>query len=75
MSGTVIEHKVWVGPSGRTFSQFTSWKEPGAVLETRGFTIRWPDGTTGLGRPAFATREEAQAVADRVVNFPGMSQG
>ncbi len=70
----VIECKVYVGPSGRTFSPFSSYIEPGAVLQSRGYTIEWPDGTIGLGRPPFATREEAQVVADRMANFRGMNQ-
>jgi hypothetical protein len=52
------------------------WNADGAwTLETRGFTIRHPDGTTGLGRAPFATRDEAQAWVDAHPHFPGMNQG
>ena len=68
-------------PTGRTASiggaaPWTSEADRGNWLtETVGFTIRHPDGTTGLGRPPFATHDEAQAWVDAHPNFPGMSQG
>lgn len=40
----------------------------------KGFTIAWPDGTTGCGRPPFETAAEAQAMIDRNPRFPGMNQ-
>lgn len=42
-------------------------------IETCGFTIRWPDGTVGIGRKPFETREEAESyLALQAKNFPGM---
>lgn len=40
---------------------------------TDGYTIEWPDGTTGCGRPPFKTAEEAQAFIDRNPRFGGMN--
>ncbi len=42
-------------------------------MVSKGFTIEWPDGTTGCGRVPFDTEEEAQAFIDRRPNFPGMN--
>jgi hypothetical protein len=75
MPGQVIESKCWKAPDGRTYSIYTSYKPEGCELVTRGWTIRHPDGTDGLGRPPFGTREEAQAWVDAHPNFPGMNQG
>jgi len=80
MAGKVIEALVWKHTSGRTASvggavpwawrgEADQWK-----MEQVGFTVRHPDGTTGIGRPPFATREEAQAWVDAHPKFPGMSQ-
>lgn len=64
---TVVKSRAYVHPvSGRTFSAFSSWREPGCKLVERGFTIQWSgDGTVGTCRPPFPTREEAQAFADK----------
>ena len=43
-------------------------------LVAKGFTIAWPDGTTGTGRVPFDTREEAEAFLAKRPNFPGMHQ-
>lgn len=40
-----------------------------------GWTVKHPDGTTGIGRKSFASREEAQAWCDANPRFPGMNQG
>lgn len=68
----VIKHMVWVSPEGGTYSAFTSWKPPGSMLVQKGWTIRWQDGTTGTGRAAFATKEEAEAFLAKRQNFKGM---
>jgi hypothetical protein len=81
MPGKVIEHMVWKHTSGRTASvrgacPWTRESEKADwALSFAGFTIQHPDGTTGLGRPPFTTREEAQAWVDAHPKFPGMSQG
>lgn len=38
--------------------------DPAWEVETSGWTIRWPDGRVGCGRPPFETREEAEAVVN-----------
>lgn len=80
MPGKVIEAKQWRHVSGRTASvcgacpwhseaERTEWK-----IVAAGYTIQHPDGTQGIGRAPFKTREEAQAWIDRNSRFPGMSQ-
>ncbi|USN14400.1 hypothetical protein KABACHOK_05870 [Brevundimonas phage vB_BpoS-Kabachok] len=80
--GEVIPHRVWHHkPSGRTASIFGAVPWVSAAQEsewervTVGWTVRHPDGTTGVGRFAFETKDEAQAWVDKNPNFPGMSQG
>lgn len=73
--GKVIESVCYKTPSGRTFSAYSSYIPADAVRTMMGWTVQHPDGTVGLGRPAFATREEAQAWVDAHPNFPGMNQG
>jgi len=70
----IIPYRFYRDPTnGRTFSLFTSWKTPGAVLVEEGFTIRWPDGTQGCGRKPFATEAEAKAYLSKMPkNFSGM---
>lgn len=65
-NATVVESRRYRHPvSGRTFSMFSAWREPGSVLETVGWTIRWDgDGTVGTCRPAWGTKERAQEWAD-----------
>jgi hypothetical protein len=81
MPGEVIPHRVWKNADGRTASTrgavpyVNSAESEGWTIEESGFTIRHPDGTTGLGRQPFASRAEAQAWVDAHPNFPGMSQG
>jgi len=73
--GEVIEYKVWVNEDGRRAS--VSGALPageGWTVKVEGFTIRHPDGTTGLGRKPFETREEAQGWVDRNPNFSGMQR-
>lgn len=73
--GEVIEYKVWVNADGRKAS--VSGALPageGWAIEVQGFTIRHPDGTTGLGRKPFETHAEAQAWVDRNPAFRGMAR-
>jgi hypothetical protein len=77
----VIEHMVWKHTSGRTASTRGAcpWTRDSErndwSMDLAGFTVLHPDGTTGLGRPPFLTREDAQAWCDKNPNFKGMSQG
>lgn len=59
---TVVPSRRYRHPvTGRTFSQFSSWVEPGSVLETVGYTIHWDgDGTVGTCRPAWKSEAQAQ---------------
>lgn len=83
MPCTVIPSRRWLHTSGRTASLYgacpwTSDADKGNwTVETSGFTIQNPDGTIGCGKPASATVEEAQALADRLnaCRFTGMNQG
>lgn len=71
----IIPYRFYRDPvSGVAFSLFSSWVPPGAVIEQRGYTIRWPDGTQGCGhRGAFTTVEEAEAYLKKVPKgFTGM---
>ena len=71
---TPIENRFYRSPStGRTFGLCTSWRPDDCVIETKGWTVEHPDGTTGLGHPPFATREDAQAWCDAHPRFSGMS--
>lgn len=85
--GEVIEARRWKHTgnaaqpaTGRTASVYGSvpWVSEADrsawTLEVVGYTIKHPDGTVGIGRPPFATREEAQAWVDKNPNFPGMQQ-
>lgn len=64
-NASVIESRHWKNAeSGRTFSPYSSWVEPGSVLVSTGFDIAWDgDGTEGRCKPPFATRAEAEAFA------------
>jgi hypothetical protein len=75
MPAKVIESVCYRDQSGRTFSPYSSYIPPDAERIVRGWTIAHPDGTVGLGRPAFITQAEAQAWIDAHPNFPGMNQG
>lgn len=85
--GEVIEARQWrhtgnaVNPAtNRTASPYGSapWVSENDrsawTLEVTGYTIQHPDGTIGLGRPPFASKEEAQVWVDKHPNFPGMQQ-
>lgn len=63
----VVESRYYKHPeSGREFSLFSSYVEPGSELLTRGWTIRWSgDGTVGTCKPAFKTKAEADDYAAR----------
>jgi len=69
----VIESRVWKHTSGRTASIYGAcpWvaqsDAPNWQIVTRGWTVRNPHtGEVGACRPPFATKEEAQAFAERV---------
>lgn len=52
---------------------FTEAAKADWEIESTGFTIKWPDGTVGLGRPPFATEAEAAAALARMPKgFTGM---
>jgi hypothetical protein len=85
--GDVIEARRWrhtgnaANPAtGRTASPYGAapWLSENDrsawTLEVVGWTIKHPDGTVGLGREPFATKEAAQAWADANPNFKGMQQ-
>jgi hypothetical protein len=80
MPSRPIEAKRWRHTSGRAASVYGAcpWTseadEPNWEIETAGWTVQHPDGTTGIGRVPFATREEAQAWCDANPRFPGMRQ-
>lgn len=75
MPATVIESVCYRTPEGRAFSPYSAYIPSNAVRVVDGWTIQHPDGTVGLGRAPFATREAAQAWIDAHPHFPGMSQG
>jgi hypothetical protein len=72
MTAKVIPYRYYRAPNGQSYSLFTSWKPEGCELVEAGFTIAWPDGTTGTGRKPFDTEAEAQAYIDRNPRFQGM---
>ena len=80
MTGTVIPAQVWQHTSGRQVSvrgalPWVAEAEKAQWTRTDvGFTILWPDGTSGIGRTPFVTREAAQAYVDAHPTFPGMQQ-
>jgi hypothetical protein len=80
MAGKVIEAFVWLHTSGRRASVYGAcpWHSDAEKMDWAmacdGFTILHPDGTIGIGRPPFATREEAQAWVDANPRFSGMRQ-
>lgn len=69
--GTVIEYRYWLRDDGRRASLGAAcpWIGPEDKARwkvvTSGYTIRWSDGTTGCGRPPFATREQAELFLSR----------
>lgn len=77
----VIPYRRWVhGATGRTASisgavpYAHDAEAEGWAVEAYGYTVRHPDGTTGLGRAPFTTAAEAQAWVDAHPTFRGMSQ-
>lgn len=80
MVSKVIPARVWRHVYGRTASirGAAPWHNHKDrcdwTTEVIGWTVQHSDGTTGLGRPPFATREEAQAWCDAHPSFRGMSQ-
>ena len=70
----IIPYRFYEDPKGVRYSLFTAWKPADAVLVEKGFTVRWPDGTEGCGRPPFASVAEAEAyLAKMPKNFSGMN--
>lgn len=51
-----------------TAAERSEWR-----VETIGYTVQHPDGTVGIGRRPFQTKEEAQAWCNAHPNFRGMS--
>lgn len=72
--GEVIPSRRYRHPDGRTASIYGAAPGPGFEIETVGWTIKHPDGTIGIGRAPFTTREEAQAWVDKNPTFRGMQQ-
>jgi hypothetical protein len=70
----VEPYKVWVNQKtgarvsiGGSVPWFTESQREEWVLEQRGYTCRWANGTTGMGcNPPAKTEEDAQAFMDRV---------
>lgn len=71
--GEIIESKRWKHKdTGATASLYGAVPWSGApgdqksdwVLENVGWTIRWEDGTVGIGRQPFKTKEEAEEFLD-----------
>lgn len=80
--GEVIESRRWRNiKDGRTASIYGSVpyqsdaEKAEWTIEVTGWTVKHPDGTTGLGRPPFETQAEALAWVAAHPNFKGMSQG
>lgn len=85
--GEVIESRRWrhtgnalYPATNRTASPYGSapWlsenERSAWTLEVVGYTIKHPDGTIGIGRAPFETREAAQAWVDKNPHFRGMQQ-
>lgn len=72
--GEAIESKHYRHPDGRTASLYGAHPGPGFEVVTKGWTIRHPDGTEGIGRKPFETQAEAQAWIDANPHFRGMQQ-
>lgn len=72
-TGEVVPSRVLVHRSGRTASPYGAVPWTGAPgdresdwqVQDRGWTIRWSDGTVGIGRQPFETREQAEAWLDK----------
>jgi hypothetical protein len=80
MTAHVIPSRFYVHkPTGRTISIFGAcpWRSDAEKADfevyEKGFTIQWPDGSVGTGKPAFETAEAAQAYIDARPGFKGMS--
>lgn len=78
MSGNIIPHVVLVNKTtGKTISKFSVLpygKPEDWERVTKGFTIAWPDGTTGTGRVPFETEAEAAAYLAKVpAGFTGFN--
>lgn len=75
----IIERKFWKHKvTGRTASPYGSvpWTssadEHNWEMITKGFTIKWPDGTVGTGHHGpCETREQADALLQRMGTFKG----
>jgi len=74
MTHKVIPYTYYRAPNGKPYSIYSSYLPPGSVMVGEGYTIAWSDGTTGTGRPAFASLAEAKAYLAKVPKgFKGMS--
>lgn len=76
-TGEIIPYKFWLqaGTGKRASLYGCKPLGEGWTVETKGFTIRWPDGTMGTGRVPFDTEAEAEAYLARVPKgFSGMRQ-
>jgi hypothetical protein len=75
---TVAVARVWKHTSGLTASVRGAcpWTTEADKLNWKmvnvGWTVVHPDGTSGLGRKPFLTREGAQDWCDKNPTFPGM---
>lgn len=85
--GEVIEARRWrhtgnaANPAtGRTASVYGSvpWVSENDrsawTLEVVGWTVKHPDGTTGIGKPPWTDKADALAWVEAHPNFPGMRQ-
>jgi hypothetical protein len=72
-NGKIVPCNCWVAPNGVRYSPYSSYVPEGSELVTKGWTIRWVDGTEGTGRKAFETKAEAEAYLAKVPkSFKGM---
>ena len=81
-TGEVIPSKRWKHKqTGATASLYGAVPWTGAPgdrkedwhLEEVGWTISWPDGTIGIGRPPFKSKAEAEKWVEEHPRFPGMN--
>jgi hypothetical protein len=67
----IVPSLLMVRGDGRTASPYGAHPEPGATHRWRTATVGWTlanrdTGTVGIGRPPWATREEAEAHLERM---------
>ena len=83
-TGKVIPYMVWMHATTGNVAGIGS-ANPGIGEDAKNWsivndpqdrwTIRWPDGTTGIGQVPFTTQRQAQEWVDEHPRFPGMNQG